>query len=104
MQGVGGLVAVVRPVTPVCVARKRFVMSSRTVHGYKSNLEKVVQVEVREFLIFASDAEAKTSYEKQATTTSSNVSCIPLVQAHVAPPSNDRCWMTSGSSLGTGSR
>ena len=64
------LVAAVRPVTPVCVARRRFVMTSRMAHGYKSNLEKAVQAAVREFWTLDS---------KQATATSSNASCIPLV-------------------------
>ena len=48
-QALVALVAAVRPETSVCVARRRFVMTSRAVHGYKSNLEKMVQAAVREF-------------------------------------------------------
>jgi hypothetical protein len=63
-EGCGeGLVVVVYSVMPMCIARRRSVITtSKTVHGYKSNLEKTVQEEVREF--FDPDALAKAWYEK----------------------------------------
>ena len=69
-QGSVVLVTAVRPVSPVCVVRRRFAMTSRMAHQYMSNLEKAVQAAVREFWTLDS---------KQATATSSNTSCIPLV-------------------------
>ena len=79
-------------------------MTPMTAHGYMSNLGEAVLVAARE--LFDSDAEEKTTYERQSTATNSNVSRIRLSRKYtrVASQSDYRCWMTSGSSLGTASR
>lgn len=103
-QGVVGAEVVVRHVRPVGVASRRYVMTSMTAHGYMNNLEEAVQVAARE--LFDSDAEERVTYERQSTATNSNVSRKPLARKYTraALPSDYRCWMTGGLSLGTAFR
>ena len=78
-------------------------MTSMTGYGNTSNLEKAEQAAVH--ATFVSDAE-KAMYARQGTATYSNVSHIPHVWIYmrVASPSDYRCQMKSGLSLGADPR